>query len=162
MANNGATTGVPPTTNTSTSTSHSLTIVVNGVAVGNIKSWKPGQSRTITPIFELNVATSGAPIDNIPGNLGSLKIQVERYDLYHRRMEQAFSSADLVMLSLQDTFFQVSEQWIFPDNSVTSFLYTGCWFDSLGRQYSSDGDRVVLVNASLTYLSKVKTSGPIS
>lgn len=145
MANN------PP--NTMVRTSHAMAIRVKGITTGTLQTFNPSQSRTITPVYEINRDTSGEPVDNSPGNVTGLTLSVTRYDIYTRRMEEAFGLAwNLEMLSDQSDPFEVREGWRFPDNSVEARVYVGSWFGSLGRTYSATGDRLVMVNASITYL----------
>ena len=132
--------------------SHSLTIRVNGESIGLINGWNPTISRTITPVYELRTRTSGDPLEKIPGNVTGQTIAIQRYDLYVSRMETVFGTRDLMMLSLQDAPFSVLERWIFPNNGGTEIIeYKGCWFSNIGRNYRSDGDRIVNVNGTLEY-----------
>jgi hypothetical protein len=39
---------------TTTRTSHAVSIRVAGLTVGMIQSWNPQQSRTVTPVYQLN------------------------------------------------------------------------------------------------------------
>ena len=138
-------------------TSHSLTIRSNGVSIGLVNGWNPTISRTITPIYEIKTRTSGDPLEKVPGNVTGQTIAVQRYDLYTERMEQAFGTRDLMMLSLQDAPFQVIERWQFPTNvggGIEIIRYTGCWFSNIGKNYRSDGDRIVNVNATLEYVTR--------
>lgn len=141
---------------TLTRTSHAITIKYNGQTVGLINSWAPNQQRTITPIYELNVETSGLPVENVPGNVTGLTIQVNRYDVWTERLEQVFGSQDLVMLANQKSPFQIEEYWTKPDNTLEVWRYEGCWFSNIGRSFKSDDNRVVLVNATLQYVYKRK------
>jgi hypothetical protein len=113
-------------------------------------------SRQITPVFELNSATSGEPVENVPGNLSGLTIQVNRYDLYTKLMEKAFGSQDMHMLSDQNAPFTVRELWRYPNNTLEALEYQGCWFNNLGRTIQSTNDRIVNVTASLTYVRRRK------
>jgi hypothetical protein len=145
----------PP--NTLVRTSHALTIRASGITVGVIQSWGPGQNRGVTGIYEINVDTSGEPIEKVPGNVGGLTIQVSRYDLYSRRMEAAFGTPDVEMLGSQANPFQVLELWRFPDNTQEGRVYTGCWFSNIGRTYSATDARLVLVNATIEYTRRLRT-----
>ena len=78
-------------------------------------------------------------------------------------METAFgaigSDGDLMMLSKQDSPFEVRELWKYParDNEATEVIvYSGCWFSNIGRNYRSDGDRIINVNATLEYVKRSK------
>jgi len=138
--------------------SHSITIRARGETVGLISNWTPGITRTITGIYELRQETSGNPIEKVPGNVAGLTIGVSRYDIYPARMEVAFGTADLMMLSLQDRPFDVIEKWLFPQDQeggrTETIQYTECWFSNIGRTHTSDGDRIVKVNATLEYVSR--------
>lgn len=148
----------PP--NTLTRSSHSLTIYApNGQAIGMINGWSPTQSRTITPIYELNMDSSGLPLENVPGNVTNLTITISRYDLWPSRMEQAFGTVDLTMLSNQQSGFTVREKWVAPSGQTEEWLYEGCWFEQIGRQFKSDDNRIVNVNATLRYVHRTKMQG---
>ena len=144
----------PP--NTLVRTTHAVTIRANNITVGVINTWNLTMTRQVTHIYELNQATSGVPIEAVPGNVGGLTIAVNRYDLYTRRMEQAFGTPNFEMISDQSNPFEVRETWRFPNNAVEARAYIGCWFNSIGRQYQAAGDRIVNVSASLTFVRKVR------
>jgi hypothetical protein len=142
-------------------TSHSLTIQVNGVIVGLINGWNPTISRTITPIYQIATyflgTRSGDPVEKVPGNVTGQTIGVQRYDIYTKRMEEAFGTSDLMMLSSQLDPFDVIEKWQYPNTvlrpggGVEMVYYKGCWLSNIGRNFRSDGDRIVNVNATLEY-----------
>lgn len=153
---------MPHVPNTKVSTTHALTIKVNGHTIGLINGWNPTQSRTVTPIYEVGEDDSGNIKEYMPGNVGGLTISISRFDVYKIRMEEAFGTSDLVMLSRQSEPFDVMEVWKFPTSSGNSeerFIYTGCWFTSLGRTLRSDDSRVVNVAATLVYTKKMKVTG---
>jgi hypothetical protein len=142
---------------TSVRTSHAITIKTSGgVTIGMIKTWNPTVSRDITPIYELNVETSGDPVENVPGNVKSLTIKVNRYDLYTKRMEEAFGSVSVNWLSDADRPFAVLEHWRLPDGGIEIWQYSGCWFNQIGRNYQSEDQRLVMVDAGITYLKRSK------
>lgn len=148
----------PP--DTLTRTAHSLTIIVNGKPIGLISGWSPQMSRAVQPIYEINAETSGLPYENIPGNVTGLTISVTRFDLWTAKMEEAFGTTDLTMLSHQQSPFSVQEKWSKPDGTSEIYEYSGCWFTSLGRGLRSDDNRLVQVNATLVYLYKKKILVP--
>ena len=145
----------PPATRVRTS--HAVSIRVRGVTVGLIQSWGPNQTRTITPVYEVNLAGDGSPVEKVPGTLSGLSIQVSRYDLYTKKMESAFGSSDYGMLSSQHQPFSALELWRHPDGTTEGWLYSGCWFSTLGRTLSATDARVVLVNATLEFTRKDQT-----
>jgi len=145
--------------NTSTRMDHAISIRVDGTTIGQIQDWTPQQNRTVTPVYELKSATSGEPIENAPGNLGGLTIGITRYDLYNKKMEQVWgSSFTMQMLSDQTSALQIQEKWSNPTGTAETWVYTGCWFTSLGRNHSANGDRITKVNASLMYVKKYQVT----
>lgn len=145
--------------NTSTRTDHAISIRVSGITIGQIQDWTPQQSRTVTPTFELNSATSGSVFENVPGNIGGLTIGVNRFDLYSSRMEQVWGPGfDIQMLTDQSNPITVNEKWLVPNAAPETWIYTGCWFTSLGRNHSAQGDRITKVNASLMYVKKYRAA----
>jgi hypothetical protein len=155
-----------PVPETLVRTTHSLTIRANGIAIGLINGWNPTISRTVTPIYQIgtiiNRTASGDPVEKVPGNVTGQTIAVQRYDLYTARMEIAFGTPDIMMLTRQDRAFTVRESWRFPDDQgggTEVVIYEGCWFSNIGKNYRSDGDRIVNVNATLEY-TKRRLGGP--
>ena len=166
-------------------TSHALSIKANGQIVGLINNWNPAQGRTLTPIYEVAADDSGNPKEYMPGNANGLTINVSRYDLYLLRMEQAFGTADLTMLTRQSQPFDLFEVWAIPNLGVLvnqqiaqarfgnralvlspftdkeHYIYQNCWFTSLGRTLTADGNRIVNVNATLVYTKKLKAQGAL-
>jgi len=154
-----------PVPETLVRTSHSLTIRANGVTIGLVNGWNPTISRTITPIYQIaenhRGTFSGDPVEKVPGNVTGQTIAVQRYDIYVDRMETAFGTTDLMMLSLQDSPFEVRELWTIPDRDGGGsevVVYTGCWFSNIGRNYRSDGDRIINTNATLEYVKRTKAT----
>jgi hypothetical protein len=146
-----------PVPTTSVRTSHAVAIRANGVTIGQIQTWAPSQTRGVTHTFELNSVTSGEVFENVPGNMSNLTIRVDRYDLYKKKMEQAWGPTfSIMMLTDQTNPLEISEKWSNPDGSTEMIVYTGCWFTNLGRNLTANGDRIVNVSASLMY-ERVRT-----
>ena len=139
--------------------SHSLTIIARGKAIGLINGWNPQQNRAINPIYELNSETSGLILEKVPGNIQGLTIEVQRYDIWPTRMEEAFGTIDLTMLSNQQAPFAVQERWTSPTGTLEVWQYEGCWFSKIGRAFRSDDTRIVNVNATLEYVFRTRVQG---
>lgn len=138
--------------NTTVRTSHAVAIRANGVTIGQIQTWAPTQSRGVVHTYELNSATTGEVYENVPGNLTNLTIQVSRYDLFKKKMEQAWgTNFNIQMLTDQSNPLEISEKWSNPDGSIELYVYTGCWFTNLGRNMTANGDRIINVSAALMY-----------
>lgn len=161
-----------PVPETLVRSSHALTIRANGISIGLINGWNPGISRTITPVYQIgtrvNGVNTGEPVEKLPGNVTGQTIAVQRYDIYPEKMEEVFGVFDgggrnsLSMLSQQDRPFEVREQWTIPDDQgggTEIIVYTGCWFSNIGKNYRSDGDRIVNVNATLEYVTRIISPG---
>lgn len=152
---------------TATITNHGLLIqVAPGTAVGAITSWGPRQNRTATPVFEFGSLTTGGgddipadfgePYEIVPGNVGGTEISVRRYDVYTKRMENAFTQGtiqqNLMMLTRQDQSIRLIEFWKSPDGSLDfTYIYYGCWFTNIGREHAADGNRIVMANATIMF-----------
>lgn len=144
---------------TLTRTDHAISIRVNGLTIGQIQEWGPSQARDVTPTYELNSATSGEVYENVPGNIRGLTITVNRYDLYTKKMEEAWGPGfSIEMLTDQTTPLQVQEKWLNPGSAAEMWIYTGCWFSSLGRNHQANGDRITKVQAQMMYKKKYRAS----
>jgi hypothetical protein len=82
---------------------------------------------------------------------------VSRYDLYTKRMEEAFGTPNSAMLSDHNNPFQILEVFLWPSGIKEGYLYTGCWFSSLGRNMSSTDGRVIMVNGQISYVRKLRS-----
>jgi hypothetical protein len=154
----------PP--NTVAQLSHAVTIRANGQTVGAINEWSPRHTRAVTELYELADGTTGGfapgvgvPFEKVPGNISGMTVEVRRYDIYPQQMEQAFTVADLTMLSNQNDPFECRETWTTPNNANGYFnRYQGCWFSDLGRTLSATADRVINVNATLQWTRRERGS----
>lgn len=148
-----------PIPNTATRTSHACSIRVDGVTIGMIQSWNPAMGRTVTPIYEINSATSGEVIENVPGNITGLTMTVDRVDLFNKKMEEVWgANFNIQMLTDQTNPITIQEKWLNPNGSPEIWMYTGCWFTSLGRNQSSSDDRIIRVNAQMMYVKKYRAA----
>ncbi len=155
---------------TATRSDHAMTIQCEGTVIGHIQEWTPQQSLTVTPVYQIGPTKEGIPsgsvVENCPGNISGLTIGINRYDLYLDRMETIWGPGFYIeMLTDQFKPFTVTEKWLSITNvaegttSTEKWQYTGCWFTSLGRTHSAQGDRITKVNASIMYAKKEKISG---
>lgn len=144
--------------NTQTATSHAIAIRAGNTDIGRIQSWAPSQTRQIQTLYEINAATNGEIYENVPGNLGGTTIQITRYDLYSARMEEAWGPEFDIgeMLCNQVNPLTIREKWVKPSGEYNVYVYSGCWFSSLGRNFAVQGDRIILVSATLQYEKKRK------
>jgi len=144
--------------NTNVATSHAIAIRANKVTIGMIQSWAPSQSRTVTAVYELDPTRTGEIVENVPGNVAGTTIQVSRFDLFSTRMEQAWGTSFMYdeMLSSQLNPLEITERWSQYNGVVNTWVYSGCWFSSLGRNYAVQGDRIINVSATLNYVKKRK------
>lgn len=142
-----------------TRTDHSISIRVGGRTIGRIQDWIPQQGRNVTAIYEVNSAGCGNVFEQVPGVMTGLLINVVRLDLYSKKMEQAWGpDFDITMLCDQINPIRINERWANPDGSLEVWTYTGCWFTSLGRAHSANGDRITRANATIAYVKKYKVS----
>lgn len=146
----------PP--NTLIATSHGIQIVAKGKVVGAIVKWAiDPYTRSFTKVYELNYASSGHPIDLVPGNLDGFKISVSRYDIWKRKFEEAFVNASIEeALGLQDTPFEVNQYLLRPDGEKELVVYRGAWLSKVGRTYDSTADRIIKVDGEITFLRREK------
>lgn len=150
---------MPKIPNTTVRTDHCLSIHVgSGDAIGYIQEWQPAQGRTVTPVYELNSASPGEIIENVPGNIQGLTVTVNRFDLFKSKMEEIWEPGNngWDMLLDQSAGLTILETWKNPDGTVEVYVYDDCWFTSLGRSQSATGERIVRANASLMYKRRYK------
>jgi hypothetical protein len=139
-----------PIPNTRTASQHIISIRLKGVTIGLIQRWSPRQTRRMTPIYEINQVTSGRRVDIVPGNVETLQIDVDRYDLFNTRMHQAFGfAASAINLADHTNPFDVQELWQLPSGLVIGTIYQNCWFTNIGREYTAQGDRVIMARGQL-------------
>lgn len=158
-------------------TTHALTIKANGVDISLINGWNPKMGLTASHVFEVGTNNSGNPVEIVPGNINGMSVDVSRFDTYKKRMEVAFGTPDLVMLTRQNEPFDVIESWVVPGEDISyrsalsgigstnpftsteRFIYSKCWFTNLGRTLRSDDNRIVNVSATLMFTKKMRVTG---
>lgn len=151
----------PP--NTKTSTSHAMTIIAANQMIGAISSWAVNQTLPVVGVYEFGQVTgpfgieAGMPYEKIPGNVGGMTIEVARYDLYTKRIEEVFGTIDLTVLSNDPNAFDVREAWRTPDNTNNYvIIYQGCRFSKIGRTIATTDDRIVKASATIEYTRPLK------
>ena len=103
-------------------------------------------------------------IKNFISNIINVSSEFEKYGalLTNTLGSERQARTDMQMLSDQNNFFLVTERWVYPNfpggvsGGSEVWQYTGCWFSNIGRNYRSDGDRIVNVNATLMYVRRNK------
>jgi len=139
-----------PIPNTRVAAQHVISIRVRGITVGTVQRWAPRQTRRMTPVYEINQVTSGRRVDIVPGNIETLQIDVDRYDLYTKRMHEAFGYAgSAINLADHTNPFDCHEIWLLPTGLLQGYIYHNCWFSSIGREYTAQGDRIILARGTL-------------
>lgn len=143
--------------------SHSITIRANGVTIGAISELKEEASQGLKALYGLGTfdqpgrysARSGEPYEIVPNNVEPIKLDISRYDLVTTKLEQAFNTGfDLTVLSNQTSGIEVVQIERRTDGTVEGFAWRGCWFASVGRTISAEGERVIQVNATLNATTK--------
>lgn len=143
--------------------SHSITIRANGVTIGAISELKEQHSQGLKALYGLGTfeqpgrysARSGEPYEIVPNNVEPITLDIQRYDLVATKLEQAFNTAfDLTVLSNQVSGIEVFQIERKTDGTIEGFVYRGCWFESLGRTLSAEGERVIQANATLKAVTK--------
>ena len=153
--------------NTAAALSHALTIKKNGKTIGAVNEWQPRQQQQLTDLYEFGnvtrVVSRGAPFEVAPGNISGQQITARRYDLYSDQFEDVFGTTALAgmdMLGDQVDPLTLREVWTAPAGvQGWSWAYFGCWFESVGRNLSTTGDRTVNVDATIRYTYKKRIRG---
>lgn len=158
---------------TATVTTHGLAIIANGIVVGGITDFSIRQRMDATAVFELGAgqtvgtndvpALAGEPYEIVPGNIGGTTVTVRRYEIYRKRMKDAFGTDDLTMLTNQKKPIIVREFTKAPDESLSfaNNLY-GFYFTDLGVDLPAAGDRIRKINATgmFTRIREVDATPP--
>lgn len=143
--------------------SHSITIRANGVTIGAISELKENHQQGLKALYGLGTfeqpgrygSRSGEPYEIVPNNVEPVTLQLQRYDLVATKLEQAFNVAfDLTVLSNQTSGIEVVQIERRTDGTTEGFVWRGCWFDSIGRTISAEGERVIQVDATLKAVTK--------
>lgn len=150
----------PP--NTLVALTHALIIrKKGGVDIGCVNDWTPRQNRDLAEVYEFGNATepveAGEPFEIEPGNVRGQQINVRRYDLYTAIIEEIFGDLARTFNSLasQQDPFVLYEEWDPPNNGAGwRWIYSKCWFETIGRTMSTTGDRIVNVDATIRFATK--------
>lgn len=146
---------------TRTRTSHALLIrVAGGRVIGAANGFTHTQTRDVEEAFEVDAGSQGhGPVDMIPQTVSRRTLQIQRYDLFQRPMEEAFGTGfEYVSLADQSQPFSLRTAWRSPVGAVLGgrrvYEYTGCYFTRIGRVARSDDNRIVNVDAEIIYATR--------
>jgi len=147
---------------TRTRTSHGLTIKVAGSRlIGAVQSFRHSQTRNVEEVFEIQQNAHGyGPVDLIPQNVTTRSLDINRYDLWVRNIEEAFGVTELISLSDQSRPFTLRTTWQSPTGAVLAgrrvYEYQGCYFTNFGRAASVTDTRIIAVDANIVYRNRVR------
>lgn len=147
--------------NTRVVLSHGLTLrTADNRRIGAVHEWQDRQSREVNLRFGIYPAARGQPAAIVPGRATGHTLSIARYDLYTKWFEEAFGEVDLTVLEDQRVGLRCREQWRAPisvlSQQARAYEYSPCFFTDKGRKASATDGRIVMVDATLTYLSKVR------
>jgi len=133
---------------------HGFNLYSDGVFIGRCNSYQPtARTRTVTAVRELSRDTFGRVIEQVPGIADGYTISIARVEVWEKELELAFGfDARFDDLTDQDRPFTLKEELFKGASLYHNWIYTGCWFSSLGEDaYTADGDAIVRNNAEITY-----------
>lgn len=143
---------------TRTRTSHGLLIrVAGGRVIGAVNGFTHSQQRQVDEEFEVDANAKGyAPVDQVPQNITTRTLSIQRYDLWQRPIEEAFGTGfEYINLADQARPFVLRTIWRSPVGSLLGgrrvYEYTGCYFTRFGRTMRSDDNRIVNADAEIVY-----------
>lgn len=144
----------------STKVYHGASIVVNNNIIGRITSWQPAAlTRAVNHVYELSHTTWGRPVDIVPGHNTGYTISIARVEVWAQELEITLGyDATFSDLADQSRPFTVQE-YLFRGSAVYRvWTYKGCWLsDKSDEAWTADGDGIIRVTATLTYLMREKT-----
>ena len=158
IANYSPYTPVPPNNPGNTKSTHHIVVRVNGQVVGRIQSLAPRQNRPVTKIFELNRWSTGRAVDQIPGVVETDQIDITGMELWTNTLEQALgaSGAPLSHLADQTDPFNIDEVWYYPDGSMRTRTYYGCFLSDINPEaMTGDGNKVYRKTATVHVLGRM-------
>jgi hypothetical protein len=142
-------------------TYHGLTIQVDNVVIGRIKSWQPtAYSRATAHVYELNVDSFGRPVDLVPGVASGFTIAFSRVELWMHEIEVelGLTSTSQVWDDLTDQTrpFTIDEFLYRGTSLYRHWQYRGCWFQERNEDTAdAQGDAIYTVNATVAYIQRV-------
>lgn len=143
-----------------TKTYHGVVIMTDTQQpIGRIQSYNPKfASRTLSPIYELNWATFGRPIDYVPSKEEGRGITCNRVEVWNEEFEIAFGgslapSQEWIDLCDQNRPFTLHEKWYKGTDDYRMWVYKGVWIASKDLdELSADGEATVKANVEMNYV----------
>lgn len=140
---------------------HGLLIFAGTKFIGVVAAWSHTHNQTVTPAYVFGdqvvgindvKPARGEPVENMPGNATGMSINIERYDIYTERFEDAFGTKRLDMLTMQNSPLTFKEVIKGPGQRFDLIgQFYGVHFTSLGYQHRADDTRQVRVQASAAF-----------
>jgi len=131
---------------TRTALSTQIIVMVDNEPVGAIQSFQETQRRNNSRITE--VGTDGT-IEIVPNQAADFSISVERIVYDGLSVTEAFSRGFRNIQAQRIPFdIVIIDQYTGTDDDAVITTYRGCWFNSIGKTYSSS-DYVISENVSI-------------
>jgi hypothetical protein len=142
-------------------TSFGLVIKIGQKVIGTCSSFDVNEAVDLQDVFTFHdnaEVPRGHPLDIVPGNVTNRTIQMNVYELRDSQVLGLFNSTQAAydMLSSQSAGIKIDEVHTSypPDGTAASIVtrsFINCWFQSLGVPKKAEGDRRIMVNASIRY-----------
>jgi hypothetical protein len=115
----------------------------------------------VTKIFELNRWSTGKAVDQIPGVVATDQIELIGVELWAQSLEEAIGaspSGPLAHLADQYQTFDLQEVWYYPNGSIRTRTYYGCFLSDLNPEtMAGDGNKVYRKTATVHVLGRIDT-----
>jgi predicted transcriptional regulator len=139
---------MPLIPNTQTLSVFSYDVMANGNSIGNLQSFAPSSTRTLTRVRQIASSFAGETIEIIP-SITDHQITISVLELYRQQTLEALGYTNFASIEDLRDSIDIKERINRPDGSVVVVDYQECWLNTFNKSGIAANGSVVTDNLTL-------------
>ncbi len=134
--------------NTQTLSAFSYDVMANGNSIGNLQSFAPSSTRTLTRVRQIASSFAGETIEIVPSTTDH-QITISVLELYRQQTLEALGYTNFASIEDLRDSIDIKERINRPDGSIVVIDYQECWVNTFNKSGIVANGNVVTDNLVL-------------
>jgi hypothetical protein len=134
--------------NTQTLSAFSYDVMANGNSIGNLQSFAPSSTRTLTRVRQIASSFAGETIEIVP-SITDHQITISVLELYRQQTLEALGYTNFASIEDLRDSIDIKERINRPDGSIVVIDYQECWVNTFNKSGIVANGNVVTDNLTL-------------
>jgi hypothetical protein len=132
---------------TQTLSTFSYDVLANGNKIGNLQTFAPSSTKTLTRVRQIASAQAGESVEIVPG-ITDHQITVTTLELYRQKTMEAFGYSNFASIEDLRNSIDIKERIVKPDGTTSVIDYQECWVQTFNKTGIAANGNVVTDNVT--------------